>query len=886
MTMRRAVRIESRSRSKKDVEREIALHLELRAKEFEAGGMSPEAAREAALEAFGNRMEIESEVTEIHERAVQRQRSREWMGELRQDLRIGFRMLRRSPAFAIVAVLTLAIGIGANTAIFSVLRSVLLRPLPYPDPEQLVQVWTDHRALGRSEPEWLAPPDFVDLRDGNRTFSAMSSYQGWGPDLTGSGDPESLTGMLVGGNFFSLLGATPTLGRLIAPADDDAGAPAVVVLSNALWTRRFGSDSSILGRTITLSGNPWTVVGVLSPGFRAPVQAFTPEIFRAIRRPSNSTCGRGCINLRAIGRMKPGVSVGAAQADLDVIHARLAQEFPETNAKVGSWLVPLHEQLTGPSRPAIVTLSIAVGLVLLIGCVNLANLLLGRAATRAPEIGLRAALGARRGRLVRQLLTESALLATVGGVVGVGLGLAGSGVLATLVPDDVRRVQDIGVDFTVLLFAAALTILSAALFGVFPALQSVRSALAHAVRSGREGGGSSRSTSNTRRALVVVQLAMAVMLLVGAGLLMRSFAKMQTVDLGYRADGVALTGVTFPGARYQNAEALGVGMENLLERLRQNPAIRSAEITDLPVLSIGGDQDIAPIPVGEPDNPNLPPSLWIRSVTPGYLQTMNMRLIAGRQFTADDRQGTDLVGILNEYAAERYFPGKDAIGRQLLRGSAPNAPRVTIVGIVATGRADGANAPFKPEIFVPITQRPARGVYVVIEPSRDLAAATRAFAQAVKDVDPLIPVSAMQRIEERIGSSVALPRLYATLVGIFAGAALFLAALGVYGVMAYSVTQRQREIGVRLALGAAPSGIQRMIFLQGGRLAAIGLLVGLTLSMLLGQFLSKLLFGVTPFDVPTLVMVPTVLGVATVLASWLPARRAMRLDPVAVIRQD
>jgi len=882
--MRRAVRIESRSRSRKDVEREIALHLELRAKEFEAEGMSPEAARQAALEAFGDRMEIESEVTEIHDRTIQRQRFREWMGELRQDLRIGFRMLRRSPAFAIVAVLTLAIGIGANTAIFSVVRSVLLRPLPYPNPEQLVQVWTDHRALGRSEPEWLAPPDFVDLRDGNRTFSAMTSYSGWAPDLTGSGDPESLTGMLVGGNFFSLLGARPALGRLIGPADDDAGAPPVVVLSNALWARRFGSDSTVLNRQITLNGTSWTVVGVLSPAFRTPVQAFTPEIFRAIRRPSNNTCGRGCINLRAIGRMKPGVTVSAAQADLNVIHARLAQEFPETNAKVGAWLVPLHEQLVGPSRPAIVTLGIAVGLVLLIGCVNLANLLLGRAATRAPEIGLRAALGARRGRLVRQLLTESALLATVGGVVGIALGIAGSRVLATLVPDDVRRVQDIGVDFTVLLFALGLTILSAALFGVFPALQSVRSVLANSVRSGREG--TSLSATNTRRTLVVVQLAMAVMLLVGAGLLMRSFAKMQRVDLGFRADGVGLTGVFFPAARYRDVPAVLVGMENLLTRLRQNPAIRSAEITDLPVLSIGGDQDIAPIPIGEPDNPNLPPSLWIRSVTPGYLKAMHMRLVAGRQFTADDRQGTDLVGILNEYAAERYFPGKNPIGRQLLRGSAPNAPRLTIVGVVATGRADGANAPYKPEIFVPITQRPARGVFVVLEPSRDLPAATRAFAQSLRAVDPLIPVSAMQPIEERIGSSVALPRLYATLVGIFAGAALFLAALGVYGVMAYSVTQRQREIGVRLALGAAPSGIQRMIFLQGGRLAVIGLLVGLTLSMLLGQFLSKLLFGVTPFDVPTLVMVPAVLGVATVLASWVPARRAMKLDPVAVIRQD
>jgi putative ABC transport system permease protein len=846
--------------------------------------MTPEAAREAALETFGDRMEIASEVTEIRERAIKRQRLQEWTSELKQDLHVGLRMLRRSPAFALVAVLTLGIGIGANTAIFSVLRSVLLRPLPYLNPEQLVQVWTDHRALGRPEPEWLAPPDFLDLRDGNRTFSGMASYAGWGPDITGSGEPESLTGLTVGGNFFSLLGATPVLGRLIAPSDDDAAAPPVVVLSNALWQRRFGSDPLVVGRQITLSGNPWTVVGVLAPGFRAPIQAFTPEIFRAIRRPSNSTCGRGCVTVRAIGRMKPGVSVSAAQADLDVIHARLAREYPQTNTKVGSWLVPLHEQLTGPSRPAIVTLSIAVGLVLLIGCVNLANLLLGRAANRVPEIGVRAALGASRRRLIRQLLTESALLATIGGVVGAALGIVGSRVLAVLVPEGVRRVQEIGVDFTVLLFTAAITIVSAGIFGVFPALQSVRSALSHSVRGGR--GGPSRSVANLRGALVVTQLALAVMLLVGAGLLVRSFTKMQTVDLGYRTNGVALTAVTFPVARYPNPPALAVGMENLLTHLRQNPAIRSAEITDLTVLSIGGDQDIAPIPLGEPDNPNLPPSLWIRSVTPGYLRAMHMRLIAGRQFTADDRDGTSLVGILNEYAAERYFPGKDPIGRLLARGRAPDAPRITIVGVVATGRADGANAPFKPEIFVPIAQRPARGVTVVLEPSRgDVAATTRAFRQSLGEVDPLIPVSAITPIEEVIGSSVALPRLYATLVGIFAGAALLLAALGVYGVMAYSVTQRQREMGVRMAIGATPGGIQRMILRQGGTLAAIGLLLGLTLSLVLGRFLSALLFSVTPFDVPTLVAVPAVLGAATLLASWLPAWRAMRLDPVAVIRQ-
>jgi putative ABC transport system permease protein len=362
--------------------------------------------------------------------------------------------------------------------------------------------------------------------------------------------------------------------------------------------------------------------------------------------------------------------------------------------------------------------------------------------------------------------------------------------------------------------------------------------------------------------------------------------KMQTVDLGYRAAGIATTGVAFPGARYPNGPAALVATEDLLTRLRANAAIRSAEATDLPVLSIGGDQDIAPIPIGEPANAQLPPSLWIRSVTPGYLREMHIRLVAGRQLTADDRQGADLVGIVNEYAADRYFPGKTAIGRVLARGNAPNAPRITIVGVVATARPDGPNQPYKPEIFVPIAQRPARGVSIVIEPSRDLTAASRAFALALRGVDPLVPVSTVRPIEESLGDTVALPRLYAILVGIFSAAALLLAALGVYGVMAYAVTQRQRELGVRIALGAEPRGIQRMILRQGSSLAAAGLVVGVTLSMILGQLLSKLLFGVTPFDVPTLVMVPVVLGSVTVMASWIPARRAMRLDPVAVIRQD
>ncbi|HEY6826289.1 MAG TPA: FtsX-like permease family protein, partial [Gemmatimonadaceae bacterium] len=421
-------------------------------------------------------------------------------------------------------------------------------------------------------------------------------------------------------------------------------------------------------------------------------------------------------------------------------------------------------------------------------------------------------------------------------------------------------------------------------FGIFPALQAVRTALIDSVRGGREGA--SRSAVTTRGALVVTQLAMAVMLLVGAGLLLRSFMMMQKVDLGYRAEGIAITGVTFPGARYKTPPEAIAAIDNLLTNLRSHPTIRSAEATDLPVLAGGGDQDISPSPVGEPTNPQLPPSLWIRSVTPGYLKQMHFRLVAGRQLTADDRPGVPLVGIINQYAGERYFPGKDPVGHMLARGKAPDAPQIQIVGVVANGRHDGPNQPYKPEIFVPIAQRPARGVAIVIEPSRDMASASQTFAQSLREVDPLVPVSTLTPIESSVGTAVALPRLYATLVAIFATAALLLAALGVYGVMAYAVSQRQREFGVRMALGAEPGGIQRMILGQGGKFAVLGLGLGVAMSMMLGQLLSKLLFGVTPFDLPTLTAVPAVLGLATLAASWLPARRAMRLDPVAVIRQD
>jgi len=881
--MKRVFRLPGRS--DKDVEREIELHIELRAREFERQGMNPDDARQAAIDAFGDRAQIENEVRDIHELTVAERQRRDWWEEVRQDVVVGARMLRRSPSFALVALLTLAIGIGANTAIFGVLRSVLLRPLPYAHPEQLVQVWSDHRALGRKAPEWLTPPDFIDWRDGNTTFTSMAAYQGWGPDLTGNGEAESLTGMLVSGNYFDVLGARPAAGRLVAMSDDDASAERVVVLSHAFWVRRFGAARSVIGSTVTLNGVPWKVAGVLPESFRAPIQASPPEVFAPLRRPSNSRCGRGCIVLRAIGRMKPGVTVAAAQADLARIAAREAQEYPETNAKVGAWLVPLHEQLTGPTRAGLVTLSVAVALVLLIGCFNLANLLLVRGSTRAREIGVRTALGAGRARMIRQLLTENALLASIGGLVGVGIGVGGTRALGSLVPAAVREVQQIRFDPQILMFAAGITIVAAVVFGLVPALHAVRPGLMSTLRGSAGQSGAGRRTHLLRDGLVVTQLSLAVVLLVGAGLLFRSFLSMQRVDLGYRSSGLYLTGLQFPAARYPGGARALLAINDVVARLRANPAIRTAEFTDLPPLS-GGDQDITAIPVGSTPVAGQPPAIWYRSVSVEYLHAMGMKIVAGRGFTAEDRSNTPLVGIVNQQAANRFWPGENPIGRVLASGPEPDANKVTIVGIVASAHHDGPTQPYKAELFLPIEQMPSRGVALVLEPARDIASLTTALRQAVRDVDPLVPISSIDPIEQMVGDAVALPRLYSRLVGLFAAVALLLAALGVYGVMAYAVVQRQREIGVRLALGAAPSRIGRMVLGEGARLAVVGLGIGLAGALLLGQLLGKLLFGVTAHDALTLATVPPLLAIIMILASWIPARRAMRMDPLVAIREE
>ena len=865
-----------------DVRREIEAHLEQRAREFELQGMEPAAAREAALAAFGDRAAIEAEVRLLHGAAVRGRRRRLWWDELRQDVGTAVRGLARSPLFTVVALLTLAIGIGANTAAFSVLRSVVLRPLPYPASDRLVQVWTDHRARGRAEPEWLSPPQYFAIRDQVAAFERVAAYQGWGPSLTGEGTPEALVGGAVTAGFLEVLGTPPAIGRGFSAEDDDSNAPPVVILTDGLWRRHFAADPGVIGRPIQLSGQPWTVIGVMPPDFRPPLPW---QILRPLRRPATSGCNHGCVVMRAIGRLAPGASIEVAHQQAGAALARLVAENPEENDRIGSRLVPLQEQLTGPVRPALVALFGAVAFVLLIACVNLASLTMVRSAARAREFGVRAALGAGRDRIVRQLLTESLVLALAGGGLGVLLGIAGTRLLAVLVPPAIREVQAITVDGVAIGFLVALTIDSGVLFGLLPALQGARPDLMGVLRGAHAEGG--RRVGRLRRVLVVAELSIALVLLVGAGLLLRTLVNLQRTDLGFRPGDLVVAGLNYPAARYPDMGPVAIAVDGLLERLRSDPAIAAAEVNDVPPLTPGGDQDITALADGVVPPPGTETTgLWYRSVSSGALRLLGMRLVAGRDFGPEDRAGAGLSAIITEEAARRLWPGQDPVGRYFTTGPGPDATRATVIGVVADVRHDGPREPLKAQGFLPYAQLPVRTPSVLIEPSGDPAAAIASLRRILREADPAMPLAAIGTFRDRLEGVTALPRHFAAIVGSFAVAAVLLALIGVYGMMAYAVSQRQREIGVRLALGAAPAGMTAWLMGEGARLTAAGVAVGLVLAVASTRVLRASLHGVGTLDLVTFLAVPVVVGLAALLACWLPARRVRTIDPVTALRAD
>ena len=871
-----------------DVDDELRFHLEERTQRFIALGLSPADAERAALERFGDIDQIGDELR-AHDRRRERGRQRrEYMSDLLQDLRYGLRSLRRTPAFAIVAILTLALGIGATTAIFSVVNAVILRPLPYPDADRVVMVWMDNKRLGMPEDihSW---PNFADLDARNAVFEDMAGYTMAGFNVTGGCaegecEPRRISGVAARPELFPLLGVSAARGRVFGEDEAIEGRDDVVVISHGLWASQFGSDQQILGRTARFNGRERTIIGVMPRDFAFPsveTQAWVPFVLDSITRQQ-----RQSFFLFGIGRLKDGVTLERAQSEMSGIMRQLEEEYP-TNRDYGINLVALPDQVVGKSlRTALWVMLAAVGAVLLIACANVANLMLSRAAVREREVGVRLALGAGRPRLVRQLLTESVLLGVLGSVFGLALAWAGLELLIGLAPADIPRLDQVRLDPLVLGVALLLAIVTGLAFGLVPALQASRPSLTDALREGARGTGGAHG-HRIRRLLAAGQVALVLVLLTSAGLLVRSFLELQRIDLGFRPDNLLTMRVALPGFKYPTPQARIAFFEQAQERIAAIPgvqrvgAISGIFLSDTPnsaSFTIEGRERTPEIA-----NTELP----IDAVTPSYFETMGIPLLRGRHFTAQDAQGAPPVVIINETMAKRYWPTEDPLGKRFKYGEETSqAPMMTVVGVVGDMRRTGFDRPVRYETFLPHGQAPRGAMTLTIRTAAAPLALTASVRAQLRALDPEQPIYEIASMDELLSDRIAQRRFSMALLGAFAGLALVLGIIGVYGVTSYLVTQRTREVGLRLALGAQPGDLVSMVVRQGMLVAAVGIAVGLVAALLLTRLMRSLLYEVSPTDVATLVAVTAVLALATLAANWLPARRAARVDPLVALRAD
>ncbi len=797
------------------------------------------------------------------------------------DFRHAIRVLLKNPGFAAVAVLTLALGIGANTALFSIVDAVLLRPLPFKDPGRLMMIWET-----RPRPGWdqtsASAGEFRAWEQRNHTFSGMSLLDWEVSNLSGGTEPEVVGTGFVSTNFFDLLGVHPALGRLLQPSDAEPGHDRVAVISHDLWQQRFGSNPSIVGQTIRLDDGPRTVVGVLPAGFTfwnfSDVQIWGPYQY-----PRTIDDLHGHHHFNIVGRLKPGVTRAAAQADLTGVMRELSGELPTYYDGHGVNIISLRTQYVGEVRTALLVLMAAVGFVLLIGCANVANLLLARAAARRREVAVRAALGATRLRLVRQFLAESLVVALAGGGGGILLALWGRDLLVRLAHDVLPSVAVVRLDGGVLAFTLGLSILTGFLFGIGPALQASRADLHGALKDG--GRGSAAVVHRRfRSTLVAVEVALAVVLLIGASLLLRSFSRLMDVNLGFNPQRVLAAEVTLPESRYGTAARQQAFVDTLVERAGALPGVVRAAATS--VLPLSGNNNSKGFTIeGRPKAlPNEESSVSWRSITPDYFATMNIPLVKGRGFDAQDGPDAPKVAVINTAMARRYWPNADPLGQHIRFDT--DGPWLTIVGIVGAVRFEGLDTKDRIELYQPFLQAAWPHVTLVARTTGDPLALTAALRGQVSSIDRNQPLGTVTTMERLVGESAAPQRLNATLLAGFAGLALLLAAIGVYGVMAYLVSQRTHEIGVRIALGAAAGDIFRHVIGDSLRLVAAGLAVGLVSAALLSRLLASLLFDVSPFDPATFTIVPLALALVALLACWLPARRATRVDPVVALREE
>ncbi len=808
------------------------------------------------------------------------------MSTILQDVRYGARMLLKSPGFTAVAVLALALGIGANTAIFSVVNSVLLRSLPYSDPDRLVVIWETNPNLSeglrlRNE---ASPANFLDWKAQNTVFEDLGAYNWNTFNLTGGDQPEQLTGNPVTAGIFSTLGVKPLYGRVITPDDDREGAPPVVVLSHRLWQRRFGARAEVVGEQIALNNQSYTVVGVMPPEFEFPVAMSELWVPMAFTKAAAERRQAHFLYTRA--RLKPGVTLAQAQAEMDTIAARLRQQYPDTNTDRGIRLVTLHEETVAQLRPALLVLMGAVLLVLLIACANVANLMLARATARHKEIAIRTALGASRWRVARQLLTESVLLALAGGLLGLLLALWGVDLLKSGVPENMTYMHgwnQIGLDARVLAFTLGVSLLTGIIFGLAPALQASKTDLHEGLKEGDRGSTGTRN--RVRGLLVAFEMAISLVLLVGAGLMMRSVVKLLEVRPGFDPHNVLSVSLSLPRARYDNAQKVSDFVAQLQERVAAQPGVRSVGAVDLLPMA-GSGQTTTFVVEGKPAPARgSEPEANYRVATPTYFSTLGIPVQKGRAFTAHDKADAPPVALINETMAREFFPGEDPIGRRLLDPDGQNPP-TEIVGIVGDVKHWGLDD--KPEsfLYLPHAQVGGRFITLVARTDGDPAAMASAVRREVLALDKDQPVFDVKTMEQRIATTSAPRRLPMYLLGVMASVALVLAAVGIYGVVAYSVTQRTHEIGIRMALGAQRRDILSLVVRQGMLMATVGVGVGLVASYFLMKVMSGMLYGVSATDPVTFSGVALLLATVALLACLIPARRATRVDPMVALRYE
>jgi putative ABC transport system permease protein len=803
------------------------------------------------------------------------------MSTFLNDMRVAVRSLSRTPGFAAIIVLTLSLGIGATAAIFSVLQGVLLRPLPYPNPDRIIQVWTENAVQGWPE-DVSSYHNFADWREQSRAFAEMAGYSGSIGTVTGDGETQEFTGAAVVPTFFDVMGVRAAIGRTLEMADQEEGRP-VIVISDELWRQRYSSDPGIVGKGIVMNGVSREIVGVMPPAYNAP----TPDAQYWVPFPATiaEETGRGSFWMSVRGRLNPGVTMEEATAEMHTIARRLQEEYPESNERLGITIVPLHEQVVRDIRSALVILMAAVGVVLLIACANVANLLLARAATQTREIALRAALGAGRGRIVRQLLTESLCLALAGAAGGMLLAIWGVDILRAFAPEGVPRLDEVSLDRTVVAFTLGVSLLTALLFGLPPAFRASAVNLSETLKEGSRAM-TAAAGNRMRRGLVMAQIALALVLLIGAGLLLESFRRIQNVDPGFQTDGVISARLTLPGDGYAEAATRLAFFEQFLERSAALPGVQSIGLTSsLPLdASVSG----APIRIeGRPPAPELDEREVRRTIiSPDYFRAMGSTIVSGRNITREDISGGMRVTVVNETLVREQFGGADPVGRRMRFGTNPEAPWVTVVGVVRDIQQEGFDEYTRPEFYVPVAQLTPRSLRMVARAGGEPERLVAGLREVVAGLDANLALARVETMESLKNESLASRRFSAFLLAAFSGVALLLSVIGIYGVMSYAVAQRRQEVGIRMALGARASQVLKLVLREAMTLAGVGVVIGLVLSFLLTRLLASLLFGVGATHPLTFALTTALLLGVALLASAIPARRASLVEPLVALRNE